>query len=204
MPKRSRSFSTRPDQLSRDPRVLLPDPRSDDAQSPGQRYRHELSLGDLLYERRAEAHRRGHHRRCRGLGSLARQGGDRGRAGRRLLGGRAGASGLSRALSRTATPAILSGRTGNCRSAGSSPRPNDQAGARSSASSADFAELATFVSAAWRAAATSRRAMAARRLSISLMLCACRSRRMQRAAAQYRSPQHQPVNDVERDRVLRA
>ena len=46
--------------------------------------RHELSLGDLLHERRAEARRRRHHRRCRRVRPVARQGGDRGRARRRF------------------------------------------------------------------------------------------------------------------------
>ena len=52
-----------------------------------------------LHKRRAEAGRRGHHRRCRCVGAVARQGGDRGGAGRPVLGGRARAPGLSRALS---------------------------------------------------------------------------------------------------------
>ncbi len=43
--------------------VLLPDPRPDDAQPPGQRPRRRLSLGHLLHQPRAEAGRRGHHRR---------------------------------------------------------------------------------------------------------------------------------------------
>ena len=54
------------------PRVLLPDPRPDDAEPPGQRHRHELPLGDLLPRRRAAPGRRGHHRRRRGLRALAR------------------------------------------------------------------------------------------------------------------------------------
>ena len=56
---------------------------------------HELSLGDLLHQRRAEARRRGHDRRRRRLGPVAGQGRDRSRAGGRFLGGRAGAPGLS-------------------------------------------------------------------------------------------------------------
>jgi peptide-methionine (S)-S-oxide reductase len=79
-------------------RVLLPDPRPDDTQPPGQRRRRELPLGDLLHERRAEACRAGHHRRCRRLRPLARQGRDRSGAGGRLLGGRAGAPGLPGAI----------------------------------------------------------------------------------------------------------
>ena len=35
--------------VSRPARVLLPDPRSDDAEPPGQRRRYELPLGDLLH-----------------------------------------------------------------------------------------------------------------------------------------------------------
>jgi Peptide methionine sulfoxide reductase len=34
--------------LPRAARVLLPDPRPDDTEPPGQRHRHELPLGDLL------------------------------------------------------------------------------------------------------------------------------------------------------------
>ena len=91
---------SREDQLSADPRVLLPDPRPEHAQSPGQRHRHQLSIRDLLHQRRAEADRRRHDRRCRCFRSVARQGGDRSRSGRRLLGSRTRASGLSRAISR--------------------------------------------------------------------------------------------------------
>ena len=42
-----------PEQISYrdDPRVLLPDPRSDDAEPPGQRHGDELPLGDLLRRR---------------------------------------------------------------------------------------------------------------------------------------------------------
>ena len=42
-------------ELSQAARVLLPDPRPDDEEPPGQRPRHELPLGDLHHERRAEA-----------------------------------------------------------------------------------------------------------------------------------------------------
>ena len=54
---RRRSKSVRPgkDQLPQDPRVLLPDPRSDDPKPAGQRCGRELPVGDLLHERRAEA-----------------------------------------------------------------------------------------------------------------------------------------------------
>ena len=88
----------RADLVSRAARVLLPDPRPDDAQPPGQRRRHQLPLGDLLPRRRAAPRRRGHHRRRRGLGAVARQGRHRGHPGRALLGGRARAPGLPRAL----------------------------------------------------------------------------------------------------------
>ena len=98
--------------LPRPARVLLPDPRPDDAEPSGQRRRDELPLGDLLPRRRAAARRRGHDRRRRGLRPVARQGGHRGRAGRAVLGGRARASGLPRAVSRTATPATSRARTG--------------------------------------------------------------------------------------------
>ena len=78
---------------------------------------HELPLGDLLHQRRAEAGRRGHDRRRRRLGPVARQGRHRGRAGRAVLGGRARAPGLPASASRTATPATSSGRAGSCRCA---------------------------------------------------------------------------------------
>ena len=43
-----------PEQIvPRHPRVLLPDPRPDDDEPPGERRRHELPLGDLLHRRRA-------------------------------------------------------------------------------------------------------------------------------------------------------
>ena len=50
---RSRSCSTRRRRLPRPARVLLPDPRPDDAEPPGQRQRHKLQLGDFLHERGA-------------------------------------------------------------------------------------------------------------------------------------------------------
>ena len=59
----------------------------------------ELSFGDLLHERRAEARRRRDDRRRRCVGHLARQGDERTRARGRFLGSRARASGLSRTLS---------------------------------------------------------------------------------------------------------
>ena len=49
-------------------RVLLSDSRSDNAESPRQRPRHELSLGDLLHDRRAKADCAGYDRRCRRVG----------------------------------------------------------------------------------------------------------------------------------------
>ena len=55
----------------------------------------QLSVGDLLHERRAEARCGGYHRRCRRVGTVAWQGGDGSDAGRPLLGGRAGPPGLS-------------------------------------------------------------------------------------------------------------
>ena len=45
----------RADLVPRPARVLLPDPRPDDDEPPGQRRRHELPLGDLLPRRRAAA-----------------------------------------------------------------------------------------------------------------------------------------------------
>ena len=78
--------------------VLLPDPRSDDEEPAGQRRRHQLPVGDLLHRRRAEARRAGHHRRRRGVRAVAGQGRHGGDACGRLLGGRARAPGLPRAL----------------------------------------------------------------------------------------------------------
>ena len=52
------TFDPAEDQLPQPARVLLPDPRPDDAQPSGQRRGRQLSLGHLLHERRAEAHRR--------------------------------------------------------------------------------------------------------------------------------------------------
>ncbi len=86
------------DRLPRPAGVLLPDPRSDHEEPPGQRRRHQLPVGDLLRRRRAEARRAGHHRRRGRVRAVAGQGGHRGDAGERLLGSRAGAPGLSGAL----------------------------------------------------------------------------------------------------------
>jgi len=55
---------------------------------------------EFFFQRRAEAHRRRHHCRCGCFGPVARQGGDGSGAGRRFLGGRAGASGLPPTKSR--------------------------------------------------------------------------------------------------------
>ena len=76
------TFDPGPHQLSAAARVLLPDSRPDDAQSTRQRRRHQLSLGDLLYQRRAEAGRRRHDRRRRRVGPVARQSGHRSGSGR--------------------------------------------------------------------------------------------------------------------------
>jgi hypothetical protein len=88
------------DHLPRHPRVLLPDPRPDDEESPGQRRRHQLPLGDLLPRPRAGAGRARDDRGRRRLRAVARQGRHRGRAGRAVLGGRARPSGLLGALPR--------------------------------------------------------------------------------------------------------
>ena len=58
---------------------------------------------------------RGHHRGCRCFGAVAREGRDGARTGGGLLGSGTRAPGLSRALSRTATPVISSAPTGSCR-----------------------------------------------------------------------------------------
>ena len=105
----------RADLLPRSARVLLPDPRPDDAEPPGQRHRHELPLGDLLPRRRAAPGRRGHDRRRRGIRPLARQGRHRGRAGGPVLGGRARASGLPRALPERLHLPLPPRRAGCCR-----------------------------------------------------------------------------------------
>ena len=87
-------FDPAADDLPRPAGVLLPDPRPDHPEPPGQRRRHQLPLGDLLHRRRPEAGRRGHHRRRRRVGAVAGQGRHRGDAGRPVLGGRARAPGL--------------------------------------------------------------------------------------------------------------
>ena len=65
----------------------------------GQRYRHKLPFGDLLYERRAEKGGGGDDRRRERVGPVAGQGRHRGDACQRLLGSRTGAPRLSGALS---------------------------------------------------------------------------------------------------------
>src|SRR3954454_6865395 len=95
-PRRGDRDPVRPgrDELPRPPGVLLPDPRPHHLQPAGQRRRHVVPIGDLLRRRRAEADRRGHHRRRRGERAVAGQGRHRGHAGGPVLGGRAGAPGL--------------------------------------------------------------------------------------------------------------
>ncbi len=61
---------------------------------PGQRPGRQLSLGDLLHQRRTAEGGRGHDRGRRCLGIMAREGGHRSGAGQRFLGGRARAPGL--------------------------------------------------------------------------------------------------------------
>jgi hypothetical protein len=78
---------------------FLSDPRSDHDQPSGQRPGHELSLRHLLCDARTEANCRRYHCRCRCIEALARQGRDGGCTGRSVLGGGAGTSGLSGALS---------------------------------------------------------------------------------------------------------
>ena len=89
---------SRADVVSRAPRVLLPDPRPDDREPPGQRRGNELPLGDPLRRRRAAACRRGHDRSRRFVRAVAGEGRDGGGAGGGVLGGRARASGLPRAV----------------------------------------------------------------------------------------------------------
>ncbi len=72
-----------------------PSTRNRQGNDVGRSYRSAI----LLYRRGAEADRARHDRRRRRFRPVAGQGGDRGRAGRAVLAGRARASGLSRALS---------------------------------------------------------------------------------------------------------
>ena len=108
-------FDPSPHQLSANPRILLPDSRPEHAQSTGQRRREQLSVGDLLHQRRAKADRRRHDRRRRCFRPVAGQGCDGSGSSKRLLGGRTRASGLPPTNIPAATPAISSGPTGSCR-----------------------------------------------------------------------------------------
>ena len=74
----------------------------------------ELPLGDLLQSRGAEAGGRGHHRRRRGLGTLARQGRDGGRALRGRSGRRSPSTRTTWSTIRTGTRATSPGRVGSC------------------------------------------------------------------------------------------
>ena len=117
-PRRGGGDRLRPraDLLPRHPRVLLPDPRPDDEEPTGQRRRVELSLGDLLHERRAATGCRGHDRRRRRLRPVAGQGRHRGEpAGPFWEAEPEHQDYLQR--TRTATPATSCARTGSCRSA---------------------------------------------------------------------------------------
>ena len=95
-PRRGHRDHLRPGtpQLSRAAGVLLPDPRPYDANRQGNDVGHQLPLGHLHDQRRAEADRRGHYRRCQRLGPMAGTSGDRGGPGGTLLGRRAGTPGL--------------------------------------------------------------------------------------------------------------
>ena len=96
--------------------VLLPDPRPVDEEPPGQRRRPQLPLGDLLHhdEQKRVALDTIADVDASGLwpGKVVTEV----EPGRRLLGGRAGAPGLPRAVSRTATPATTCARAGSSRS----------------------------------------------------------------------------------------
>ena len=88
---------SRADLLPEHPGVLLPDPPA----RPWRRScRLRLPLRDLLYQRRAAPGRRGHDRRRRRLGHVARHGRDQDQPGRPLLGGRGRRPGLPPALQR--------------------------------------------------------------------------------------------------------
>jgi hypothetical protein len=69
-------------------------------QSPRKRPRNQLSLRDLLYDRRAETYRRRHHRGRQCLWHLAGKSRDASRAGRSFLASGARTSGLSGTLSK--------------------------------------------------------------------------------------------------------
>ena len=114
-PRRSHRdhLRSRADLVSRPARVLLPDPRPDDDEPPGQRHRRQLPVGHLLHDRRAAGDRRRHDRGRGRVRPLARQGRHRGHA-------RPGPSGRPNPSIRTtssgtptATRATSSGRTGS-------------------------------------------------------------------------------------------
>ena len=113
-------------QLSGSAGILLPDPRSDHARSPGQRHRRQLSVGDFLYQPGTGAGRARHHRRCRGVRPVAGQGGDRS-CRRWATSGRPSPNiRIISSATRTGTPVTLSARAGNCRGGW---RYNSRAGA---------------------------------------------------------------------------
>ena len=106
---------SRAHQLPRPAGVLLPDPRPDHAQPPGQRRRRQLPLGDLLHQRGAEGGRRGHHRRRRCLRPVARQGRDRSSPRPAISGRPSRSTRIIWSGFPTAIPATSSGPAGNCR-----------------------------------------------------------------------------------------
>ena len=116
------TFDPDADLLPRPARVLLPGPRPDDAEPSGQRRRCQLPLGHLLPGRRAATGRRGHHRRCRGLRTVAGPRRHRGHAGGAVLGGRARAPGLPRALPQRVHLPLPTARAGSC-PIGATPSP---------------------------------------------------------------------------------
>ena len=83
------TFDPAGDLVPRHPAGVLRDPRPDDAQPPGQRRRHAVSLRDLLPLARAEEGRRRGDRGARAREGVRRPDRDRGDAGGRLLGRRA-------------------------------------------------------------------------------------------------------------------
>ena len=96
----------------------------------GQRHRDQLPVGHLLHQRRAEAGRRGHHRRRRRLGPVAGQGRHRGRRPPGRSGRPSRSTRTTWRSTRTATPATSCGRAGSCRTARTRSPSNDQAQAR--------------------------------------------------------------------------
>ena len=96
-------------------RVLLPDPRPDHQEPAGQRHRGELSLGHLLPRRRAAPGRRGHHRRCRGVRTVAGQGRHRGRRRPGRSGRPSPSTRTTWSTTPTGTPATSPDRAGSCR-----------------------------------------------------------------------------------------